>query len=86
MRGVFKGWRQCYYHFLAWRWLLEGPYNAFVTWEFFSYMNNEIQDTFTYYISADDYKEFLELIENPAPLAPALTKLLTRKTPWKTDR
>ena len=59
MRKVLKGWQQCYYHFLAWRWLLEGPYSPLVAWEFFSYMNPEIQDPFTYYVSAEVYDKFM---------------------------
>lgn len=86
MRKVLKGWQQCYYHFLAWRWLLEEPYSAFETWEFFSCMNTEIQDTFTYYISEEAYNKLMEAIENPQPLTPALIKLLNRKTPWETDQ
>ena len=86
MRQVFKGWQQCYYHFLAWRWLLEEPHSRFMTWEFFSYMNNEVQDTFTYYVSAEDWEKLLETIENPPSPTPALTKLLNRKTPWETDQ
>lgn len=86
MRKVLKGWQQCYYHFLSWRWLLEEPYSAFETWEFFSCMNTEIQDTFTYYISEEAYNKLMEAIENPQPLTPALIKLLNRKTPWETDQ
>lgn len=86
MRQVLKGWQQCYYHFLAWRWLLEEPYSRFVTWEFFSYMNNEVQDPFVYYISSEAYDKFAEAIENPPPPTPTLTKLLNRKAPWETDQ
>ena len=86
MRDVFGGWRQCYYHFLAWRYLLEEPYDRFMTWEFFSYMNTEVQDPFTYYVSAEAYDKLMEMIENPFPPNPGLIKLLNRKTPWQTDQ
>lgn len=60
---ILEGWKECYYHFLAWKFLLQYPYNSYNTWEFFSYLNREIQKPYTIYVALEEYDKFVQMLE-----------------------
>lgn len=61
---IIEGWKECIGHFNSWKYLLQYPYNDFTTWEFFSYLNQEIQKPYTIYLSEDDFDKFIQMIED----------------------
>ena len=84
MKQLINGWQQCYYHFLAWWYLLQEPYSHFATWEFFTYMNPDANETYVVSLSAADYDSLIEkLNEPPDPkVIESIKKLISRPAPW----
>jgi len=80
--SIITGWKQTYYNFLAWWWLVKSPYNNYDTWEFFAYLNPEVHDPYVFYLSERDYNTLLEAINSPPKYNESLAKLLARSAPW----
>lgn len=82
MKQILKGWHQCYYHFLAWRTLLQQPYNHFYTWEFFTHLNPDSNEPYRIYLSVEDYDSFMELLDEPGEFDLLIADIMSKKEPW----
>lgn len=62
--NIFNGWSDCLYNYKSWRYMLESPYNSYYTWEFFSYLNQEIQNPYTIYLNVEDYDKLIQMLDD----------------------
>lgn len=83
IRAIIDGWYECYYHFIDWKDLLKNKYDQYSTWEFFSYLNNEIKDPFVMYVSIEDYDALIDAINSPSEVCDSIKRILERKVPWE---
>ena len=82
---IYKGWQQCWYNYGDWKRLIKNKYDPYITWEFFSYMNNEIKDPYVLYLSCDDYDALVAMINSPPKMSESLEKLFERIPPWENN-
>jgi hypothetical protein len=83
IHSIIDGWYEFYYHFIDWNNLLKNEYDQYSTWEFFSYLNNEIKDPFVMYVSIEDYDALIDSINSPPEVCESIKRIFERNSPWE---
>ena len=84
MMQILDGWKSCYYNYLSWWWLMKYAHNDYDTWEFFTYLNPEVDSKYVMYLSQEDFDALIEAINKPPVYNENLAKILNRISPWET--